>query len=345
MQKMTLIILLLLAVSVNPAAGADDVYVVKPGDTLSGIALKIYGDAAKWPELLKANPQITNPALIYPGDSLAAEAGEVYTVSSGKAEPVADYMPLPVAPPEEAHAEVAVPNDLPLEVVKKPLRISDNRYRAAGYISRELPGGSIIGAFASKKSLVEGDEIIIDEAADEGMAFTIIRPMQKVYHPSTGEYLGWVLRVVGWAGVTCRGEQSSRARLAATVDAVNVGDLVIPFDPDNTLENDIIDTRNSPFCLKKESSGYIVATQERKRTLVEGDIVFIDSGREDGVVPGDQFSVYRDAGLEWPLEFGVLQVIRVGEKTSTALVVRSDREIAVSDMVQPRFSGEDASGS
>jgi hypothetical protein len=346
MQRMTAVVLLLLAVMVHPAAGGDDVYIVKPGDTLSGIAQKLYGDAAKWPELLKANPQVTDPALIYPGDSLAAEAGEVYTVSSGgKAEPFTGHAPLPVAPPQERAAAVPVPANLPLEIVKPPLRVSASRYRSAGYISKELPGGTIIGSVASRHSLVEGDEIIVDQPADEGTAFTILRPMQQVYHPATGEYLGWILKVVGWADVTCRGEHSSRARLADTVDVVTIGDFVVPFDPGEALENDIIDSRKSPFCLKKEFSGYIVATQEQKRTLVEGDIVFVDRGREDGVVTGDQFSVYEDWDREWPVEFGVLQVIRVGEKTSTALVVRSDREIAVSDTVQPRFSGPGASGS
>jgi len=354
MQRVIMVVLLLLALSftVLPAVGGDDVYIVKPGDTLSGIALKLYGDAKKWPALLEANPQVTDPALIFPGDSLSmTPAGEAIAISSGtEAEPFTEYEPLPVSSPEaEASPEaVPMPADLPVEVVKPALAVSGPIYRSAGYITTDLPQGSVVGAFESKHSHVEGDEIIVDLPADEGTAFTILRPMQQVYHPDSGEYLGWVVRVVGWAEVTCRREGSSQARLVSTLDAVNIGDRVAPFDPQDVLENDIIDRRPSTFCLEDQGTGHIVAAQESslKVTIGAGDIVFLDTGRNAGVEAGDQFSVYRnvDPGSSW--ELGVLQVLRVGEKTSTALVVRSHREIAILDLVQPRsISEEVASGS
>ena len=44
---------------------------VKPGDTLSGIAAQVYGDANAWPRIFEANKdQIKNPDLIYPGQNL-----------------------------------------------------------------------------------------------------------------------------------------------------------------------------------------------------------------------------------------------------------------------------------
>lgn len=46
-------------------------HTVVPGDTLSGIARKYYGKAARWPEIFEANKgQIKNPNLIYPGQVL-----------------------------------------------------------------------------------------------------------------------------------------------------------------------------------------------------------------------------------------------------------------------------------
>jgi len=42
-------------------------YVVKPGDSLSKIALQTYGDVNKWNVLAAANPQIVNPNLIHAG--------------------------------------------------------------------------------------------------------------------------------------------------------------------------------------------------------------------------------------------------------------------------------------
>jgi nucleoid-associated protein YgaU len=46
-------------------------YVVRPGDSLSAIALRVYGNAAMWPAIYAANAdQIGNPNLIYPGQAL-----------------------------------------------------------------------------------------------------------------------------------------------------------------------------------------------------------------------------------------------------------------------------------
>ena len=58
-------------VEVEAAAAAEAakrVYVVQPGDTLSGIALEIYGNANSWRKIHEANKDvIKNPGLIYPG--------------------------------------------------------------------------------------------------------------------------------------------------------------------------------------------------------------------------------------------------------------------------------------
>jgi hypothetical protein len=44
---------------------------VRPGDTLAGIAERFYGRAADWPALYRANrARIRNPSLIYPGQRL-----------------------------------------------------------------------------------------------------------------------------------------------------------------------------------------------------------------------------------------------------------------------------------
>jgi nucleoid-associated protein YgaU len=50
-------------------------YRVAPGDSLSTIAQKIYGDANKWRQIHEANKdQIPNPDLIHPGQILKIPA-------------------------------------------------------------------------------------------------------------------------------------------------------------------------------------------------------------------------------------------------------------------------------
>ena len=51
---------------------AGRTYVVKSGDTLSGIAKAMYGDAGRWPEIFEANKdKLSDPNLIHPGQELS----------------------------------------------------------------------------------------------------------------------------------------------------------------------------------------------------------------------------------------------------------------------------------
>lgn len=51
-------------------------YIVKKGDTLWGISASLLKDSFLWPELWKANPQIKNPALIFPGNRIRIPSKE-----------------------------------------------------------------------------------------------------------------------------------------------------------------------------------------------------------------------------------------------------------------------------
>ena len=79
----------------GPVAGAAtagaNFYVVRPGDTLSGIARQVCGAARDWVALRQANPFITDPDLIYPGSRLKDSC---VTVAS----PLAAAGPTPVIP-------------------------------------------------------------------------------------------------------------------------------------------------------------------------------------------------------------------------------------------------------
>jgi LysM repeat protein len=97
-----------LALPMVAAAGlAGHSYTVKPGDTLSGIAQREYGNAADWQQLFAANRgTVSDPDLIYPGQVLEIPQYQPRHASPGLA-PAAAAPPggssyMPAAVPEQA---------------------------------------------------------------------------------------------------------------------------------------------------------------------------------------------------------------------------------------------------
>ena len=54
----------------SPEPKQDESYTVQSGDSLWAIAKRYYGDGSKYKELAAANPDISNPNLIYSGQSI-----------------------------------------------------------------------------------------------------------------------------------------------------------------------------------------------------------------------------------------------------------------------------------
>ncbi|WKX27372.1 peptidoglycan-binding protein LysM [Tatumella ptyseos] len=62
-------------VKTNDTGTESKFYTVKSGDTLSGIAKQVYGDANQYNKIFEANkPMLSHPDKIYPGQSLRIPA-------------------------------------------------------------------------------------------------------------------------------------------------------------------------------------------------------------------------------------------------------------------------------
>jgi LysM repeat protein len=101
-----------------------------------------------------------------------------------------------------------------------------------------------------------------------------------------------------------------------------------------------------PSVTEKDITGLIVATQEDRVSVSAGDSVILDQGRLQGVETGDRYAVFQDGRtsihpftgrlIRVPREvIGELTVVRVYERTATAQILRSTREVNVGAPIAP----------
>jgi hypothetical protein len=74
-------------------------------------------------------------------------------------------------------------------------------------------------------------------------------------------------------------------------------------------------------------NGYIIETHHSNKLAVEGDIVFLDKGKNDGLEAGDIFSVISDSPVRNSI--AKIQVISLQSTTAGAVMLDAPREISV----------------
>jgi hypothetical protein len=97
---------------------------------------------------------------------------------------------------------------------------------------------------------------------------------------------------------------------------------------------------------ERDITGLVIATQEDRVSVSAGDTVILDQGRLQGVEAGDRYAVFQDDRtsvhpftghlIRVPREvIGELTVVRVYERTATAQIRRSTREVNVGAPIAP----------
>lgn len=381
-----------LAVLVLGAAGlpaADrsgfETYVVRPGDTLSGIAGRVLGDPSRWREILRENPQVKNANRIYPGDSLlvpvpqtaggaggaageggmgagAGGAGAGLQAAPGTDTGFADGSSADAAAREAAAAEAAAAEAaaaaaaadaaaaaaaaaaadkaateaLPVEVVRSVPVVPAGVLRSAGYLADGLPLIAIIASEQGKIALGPGDAVILNASASAGARFAVLRADRRIFHPVTRRPLGWLIRPLGTAEVTCGDDRNATAVLGSMRDAATIGDYLVPLE-EGEPEEALLARRGSAQCVAPgEGEGMIIAFDEEKTTAGEREIAYIDRGSDAGVEAGARFVIYRPLRPVGQVMVGELQVLKVGRWSATALITTSLREVQVADLLRAK---------
>jgi peptidoglycan-associated lipoprotein len=168
------------------------------------------------------------------------------------------------------------------------------RMEAIGHISKEkmTDVGKIISVEHELSDFVGEGEIVyinIGEEAGvhEGEEFRIFRNI-RIREPKIGYLVAWVGRLK----VLTVEKGFSKAVIVKDFRAINIGDSLAKFDPnDPKLSTEIkLKRRTSPL------DGHILMVDENRAFFGKGDVIYFNRGFRDGVEVGNCFVIYRLPG-------------------------------------------------
>jgi chemotaxis protein MotB len=220
---------------------------------------------------------------------------------------------------------------------------------ASGFIQPTTPQDGVVNLVTGDNQTT-GDRMIVgqkdtaylrlknpDEVA-VGDYYTIYKRARKVFHPATGQYLGYLIYRLAIVQVVQANHQLTTVRTIRSFGAVEPGNPVVKFSPPTLGEM----TTEQPA--ESEVRGMIVDYQaDREMTLVaQRNVVYIDKGWEDGVKAGDWMEVVRVGGNLPSRVVGELKILSTQARTASALVAKSTSRILKGDRIRTKAHAPEA---
>lgn len=285
-------------------------YEVKKGDTLWDISSTELKDAFQWPLIWKENQQIPNPDRIYPGQHIKIPLGALLPEEM-KVQPLAKVKPAEKKP---ALKEI------------QPVSLTEQEVMTTGYIAMDVPDkGEITGSPSDREMFGEGDTVFLGKTGPvkNGEKFYVIRKGDKVNDPGTGQLLGYLVGVHGVVEVVNAGSEPVEAKVVKIYDTVRTGDALDTYVP--------VEAASTEAPRTPQVEGYVVATQYFRVLNGLLDVVYIDRGRDDGLLPGDIVMTLVPGSEDRPNS--ILQVINPRDATASALILRNNGAVSIGQRV------------
>lgn len=332
-------------------------YVVKKGDTLWDISAMYLNEPWLWPQLWQMNPQIDNPHLIYPGDTLTL----VYDAQGRPRLMVNDNVKrLSPGVRKTMKGDDAV-STLPLSMIRHYLTfeqsLTDEQIAALPYI---------LGSNANVKNSVADHTIYAKGVLEPGASYGVYRKGKPYIDLENGEVLGYETKLVATARAFRAGREATEdsPTEAASLNVLSVkreikqGDRLMP-----ALEGQALPAF---FVMQKpefDVDGTIIDTTSNLREFSKWDIVVLNRGSLNELKAGHMLGIYRNSptvidGEDGPVyvedatklqkmlknysddtivlpreKVGELMVFKVSERTSFAIVTKTQRPIRVGDNI------------
>jgi hypothetical protein len=323
-----LVLTLLLGLSPSIQAGPKLKHVVAKGDNLWSICQRYYNDPWIWPELWQMNQFITNPHWIKPGEIITLYEYEMLKANAEKRIVVTKKEPLNKEPVKEG---------VGIDVS------SFTNTRALGFLQqqREEPWGTIFELEAEKILVGKGDTVYVKmlrEGIKPGDRFTIYETSNPINHPVTGEHCGYIHIFKGILEIKKAQEGYHIAQISESFRTIRQNDLLIPYYPVSTC---II-----PLPIQGTPTGYIVAAKDNLDLHGQHSVIYIDAGRDKGIMTGNLFEAIREresisdpqkserVSLP-PTILGKILILETKEKTATGVVFWASKDFASGAKIRP----------
>lgn len=266
--------------AVELAPGAPQTYVVRPGDTLWGIAGRFLRDPWRWSEVWRANPGVENPNLIYPGDVLELVMIDGRPVI-GRADGRGGPRVVKLSPQVRSEAISA-----PVPIIRigsiapfltQPYVADSDDIKRAFYVVG-FPDEHIVAGV--------NDEIYVRKIRSSDVTqFQVLRPGDPLRDPDTNELLGYEAAFVANAALERTGDPA-KLRVTRMEREVAIGDRVIPA----AAEQPLVDFLPRPA--PAQMRGRILSVMNGVSQIGQFDVVIINRGSRDGLEPGHVFEVF-----------------------------------------------------
>jgi LysM repeat protein len=301
-------------------------YMIEKGDTLWNISNKELKDPFLWPKVWKENPGIKNPDLIYPKQKIKIPLYllQKEIVPETKVEPRVEIKPL-IRPRIKPETIIQKPVARRIAPVKQEYLVNKDILIASGYIAESVHSvGKMTDFEPGKTILAKGDYAFIKTAkpVKKGDKFYITRSAETIKHPKTNKKIGYLVEILGIAEVA--ETDDPKVVIIDSYVEIPLGSLL-----DNFYEIEPLLAIENPR--KPAVNGYIIAT--RQLHLVNGnwDIIYIDKGKNYGLKVGDILATTLQN--QHKIYNGLIQIIKIGETTSTTIVRKSNVETTIGDGV------------
>ena len=297
MLNKTLILLALYGLSI--VAVADELkinpdnpgtYTVVKGDTLWNISARFLEQPWRWPEIWNVNPKIENPNFIYPGDiiSLSYQDGRpVLNVVRGGDQQVSGRN-VKLFPQIRSTDNVNAINTIPIDAIQqfleRPLVLEYDELEYWPYV---------VSSYDQHLISATGNTIYVRGIPedDDSTRYSIYRKGEPYLDPEAWLYgkqiiLGYEAIYVGDATIERLGDPAS-AIITSVDREVLTGDRLI------AQSNEDISSEFIPTPTDSAVDGYILSVVDGVSQIGQYQIIVLNLGDEQGVVPGNVLGIYQ----------------------------------------------------